>query len=76
MLERLAITEYDTRLQYVLMVLFGAACIAVALVPDGTLPPDARVPLMTLFFGLTGGLWLGHLVAVLHRAVNSATSPR
>jgi hypothetical protein len=56
------------------MILFGLLCIFAAVVPEGTLSEQARVPLITLFFGLTAGLWLGHLVVVLNRAASNVKS--
>ena len=51
-----------TRIQYGLMIVFGGACVVLALSP---LPQEIRVAAVSMTFGLTVGLWLSHLMGVL-----------
>jgi len=63
----------DTRVQYVLMVIFGGLCILAAFSPfEYTL----RMTTVGTLFGFTAGIWVSHLVQVLRRAIdaNNATS--
>ena len=68
MLAEIRRANRDTRVQYVLMVIFGALCIAAALAP---LPEPIRITAVGTLFGFTAGLWVSHLVQVLQRAVEA-----
>ena len=48
------------------MLLFGAGAIAAALLLESG---DTQTALVGLAFGITVGLWLGHLLSMLDRAV-------
>ena len=68
MLDEIRRANRDTRVQYVLMVIFGALCIVAALAP---LPESIRITAVGTLFGFTAGLWVSHLVQVLQRAVKA-----
>jgi hypothetical protein len=59
-----------TQVQYSLMVLFGASTVVAAAVP---LQSDVNTVLVAVFFGLTAGLWISHLLDVLHDAAQDAS---
>jgi len=59
-----------TRVQYVLMVLFGGSCLVAAVAP---LAPDINIVLVGVLFGITAGLWISHLIGVLHDAARQAS---
>jgi hypothetical protein len=52
-----------TRVQYGLMIAFGLLCVATALGPIQTEIKEVIVPVT---FGVTSGLWISHLVGVIH----------
>lgn len=58
--------DMDTRVQYALMILFGGLCLLAAVAPLAEL---TQVALVGTLFGFTAGLWVSHLVGVVHRAV-------
>jgi uncharacterized membrane protein YdjX (TVP38/TMEM64 family) len=68
MLDEIRRANRDTRVQYVLMVVFGALCIVAAFAP---LPESIRITTVGTLFGFTAGLWVSHLVQVLQRAVKA-----
>jgi len=76
MLTEIRRANSDTRVQYVLMVIFGGLCILAAFAPfDDTL----RFTTVGTLFGFTAGLWVSHLVQVLRRAIdasNAASQPQ
>lgn len=72
MIERLKQMDHITRIQYALMLLFGGLCLAAAVSPLDEL---TKTTLATLFFGLTAGLWLSHLIGVLARTVDAVNEP-
>jgi hypothetical protein len=61
-----------TRVQYGLMILFGLLCIVTALGPVQTEIKEVIVPVT---FGITSGLWISHLVGVIHSEL-TATGQR
>ena len=56
----------ETRIQYGLMILFGALSLIAAVAPLDVL---TKAVVVSVLFGFTGGLWVSHLIQVLHRAV-------
>ena len=58
----------DTRVQYVLMIVFGVLCIVTAFSP---LQDPIRITVVGTLFGFTAGLWVSHLVQVLQRAIEA-----
>lgn len=73
MLSEIRRANSDTRVQYVLMVIFGGLCILAAFAPfEDTL----RFTTVGTLFGFTAGIWVSHLVQVLRRAIaaNNAAS--
>ena len=68
MLTEIRRANSDTRVQYVLMIVFGGLCILAAFAPfDDTL----RFTTVGTLFGFTAGIWISHLVQVLGRAAAS-----
>lgn len=65
MIEEIRRANRDTRVQYVLMFIFGTLCIAAAFAP---LEESIRITTVGTLFGFTAGLWVSHLVQVLQRA--------
>lgn len=59
-----------TQVQYSLMVVFGASSIVAAAAP---LQSEVSTVLVAVFFGLTAGLWLSHLIDVLNTAAEDAS---
>lgn len=59
--------DLETRIQYGLMVLFGALCLVAAVAPLELL---TKAVVVSVLFGFTGGLWISHLVQVLQRAID------
>ncbi len=74
MIEEIKRANRETRVQYGLMAVFGALCIAVAVSP---LNDPIRMTVVATLFGFTAGLWVAHLVQILQRAVeaNRALDP-
>jgi len=75
MLSEIRRANSDTRVQYVLMVIFGGLCILAAFSPfEYTL----RMTTVGTLFGFTAGIWVSHLVQVLRRAIdaNSTVTPQ
>jgi hypothetical protein len=68
MIDEIRRANRDTRVQYVLMITFGALCIAAAFAP---LPETVRITTVGTLFGFTAGLWVSHLVHVHQRAVEA-----
>jgi uncharacterized membrane protein YdjX (TVP38/TMEM64 family) len=68
MLATLQRLSQQTRIQYGLMLVFGALCILVALAP---LADPLRITAVGTLFGLTAGIWISHLVQVLGRAASA-----
>lgn len=62
--------DSDIKINYAMMVIFGLASVGAAFAP---VSQDLRIAAVALFFGLTVGLWLSHLIGMLHAAVNDAT---
>lgn len=58
--------DMDTRVQYALMILFGGLCLVAAVAPLAEL---TQVALVGTLFGFTAGLWVSHLVGIVHNAV-------
>ncbi|QPV64306.1 hypothetical protein I7X12_06745 [Halosimplex litoreum] len=69
MLPEIRRAALETRVQYGLMVVFGALCIVAALSP---LQDPVRITTVGTLFGFTAGLWVSHLVQVLQRAVEKS----
>ena len=68
MLATLQRLSQQTRLQYGLMLVFGALCVLVAVAP---LADPLRLTAVGTLFGFTAGLWVSHLVQVLGRAASA-----
>lgn len=68
MLEEIRRANRDTRVQYILMLVFGSLCVGAAIAP---LPNDIRITAVGTLFGFTAGLWVSHLVQVLQRAAEA-----
>ena len=58
--------DVEIRVQYGLMVLFGALSLIAAVAPLELL---TKAVVVSVLFGFTGGLWISHLVQVLQKAV-------
>ncbi|WP_458188170.1 hypothetical protein [Haladaptatus sp. NG-WS-4] len=67
MLEEIRRANRATRVQYGLMLIFGALCIVAAFAP---LEEPIRITTVGTLFGFTAGLWVSHLVQVLQRAAD------
>ena len=67
MLEEIRRVNRATRVQYSLMLIFGALCIVAAFAP---LAESVRITAVGTLFGFTAGLWVAHLVQVLQRAAD------
>jgi len=57
--------DLDTRIQYGLMVLFGTLCLVAAVAPLEVL---TKAVVVSALFGLTGGIWISHLVQTVQKA--------
>ena len=68
MLATLQRMTQQTRIQYGLMLVFGALCILVAVAP---LAEPLRTTAVGTLFGFTAGIWVSHLVQVLGRAASA-----
>jgi len=68
MLATLQRMTQQTRIQYGLMLVFGALCILVAVAP---LAEPLRITAVGTLFGFTAGIWVSHLVQVLGRAASA-----
>ena len=68
MLEAIRQVDRETRIQYGLMLVFGALCIVVAFAP---LAESIRFTAVGTLFGFTAGIWISHLVQVLGRAADA-----
>lgn len=71
MLTELRRANRGTRVQYVLMVIFGGLCITAAFSP---FRDAVRITLVGTLFGFTAGLWVSHLIQVLRRAIDAQQS--
>jgi len=60
-----------TRVQYVLMVIFGSLCILAAFAPFQDI---IRITTVGTLFGFTAGLWVSHLIQVLKKAIDAQKS--
>ena len=60
----------ETRVQYGLMFLFGGLCLVATVAPVDVL---TKAVLVSALFGLTGGIWIAHLVQVVQRAAADQT---
>lgn len=70
LIQRINQMDKLTQVQYSLMVVFGASSIAAAALP---LPSQVSTVLVAVFFGLTAGLWISHLIDVLNTAAEDAS---
>lgn len=71
MLTELRRANRGTRVQYVLMIIFGGLCITAAFSPFRNV---VRITLVGTLFGFTAGLWVSHLIQVLRRAIDAQQS--
>lgn len=62
--------DAHTRVQYALMVVFGAICVGSAFLIQQA---DVRAITVGTTFGLTAGLWLSHLIETLDGAIDEST---
>ena len=60
-----------TRVQYVLMFIFGGLCILAAFAP---FQETIRITTVGTLFGFTAGLWVSHLIQVLRKAIDAQRS--
>lgn len=60
-----------TRVQYVLMFIFGSLCILAAFAPFQDI---IRITTVGTLFGFTAGLWVSHLIQVLRKAIEAQKS--
>ena len=76
MLNEIRRANSDTRVQYVLMVIFGGLCILAAFAPPSVFGYQLKITTVGTLFGFTAGIWVSHLVQVLRRAIaaNNAAS--
>ena len=68
MLSEIRRANSDTRVQYVLMFIFGGLCILAAFSP---FVYTLRMTTVGTLFGFTAGIWVSHLVQVLRRAIDA-----
>lgn len=71
MLTELRRANRGTRVQYVLMIIFGGLCIVAAFAPFRDI---IRITTVGTLFGFTAGLWVSHLIQVLRRAIDAQQS--
>jgi hypothetical protein len=71
MLSELRRANRGTRVQYVLMAIFGGLCIVAAFAPFRNI---IRITMVGTLFGFTAGLWVSHLIQVLRRAIDAQQS--
>lgn len=71
MLSEIRRANSDTRVQYVLMIIFGGLCILAAFSP---FEYTVRITTVGTLFGFTAGLWVSHLVQVLRRAIDASAA--
>lgn len=62
MIDRVRHLDRASRIQYALMIVLGTACFGAAVAPLGS---DLQIAAVSLFFGLTAGLWVSHLITVI-----------
>jgi hypothetical protein len=55
--------DYSTKLQYMMMIVFGAVTAGFAVAPLGT---RVRILGAGVAFGITVGLWLSHLLSMVY----------
>jgi hypothetical protein len=67
---RIGDMDSDIKINYAMMVVFGLASVGASFAP---VSQELRIAAVALFFGLTVGLWLSHLIGMLHTAVKDAT---
>ncbi|MEF8843013.1 MAG: hypothetical protein V5A62_15545 [Haloarculaceae archaeon] len=60
----------ETRIQYGMMVLFGALCLIAAIAPLELL---TKAVIVSTLFGFTGGIWVSHLVQIVQKATERKT---
>lgn len=68
MIQEIKRANRETRVQYGLMAVFGALCIGTAFAP---IQDPIRLTIVGTLFGFTAGLWVGHLVQIVQRAVKA-----
>lgn len=61
----------ETRIQYGMMVLFGALCLIAAIAPLELL---TKAVIVSTLFGFTGGIWVSHLVQIVQKAAERKTA--
>jgi hypothetical protein len=71
MLTEIRRANRGTRVQYVLMAIFGGLCILAAFAPFQDV---IRFTTVGTLFGFTAGLWVSHLIQVLRRAIDAQQS--
>lgn len=57
--------DVQTRVQYGMMIIFGALCLIAAAAP---LELIIKITAVSTLFGLTAGLWISHLVQITQQA--------
>lgn len=65
MFETIHTIDLDTRIQYGMMFIFGSLCLIAAAAPLELL---TKAVVVSALFGLTGGIWISHLVQIVKRA--------
>lgn len=70
MIDQIRRADYLTKVQYLMMVVFGAATAALAFAP---LPQQVNILGAGVAFGITVGLWFSHLLSMV---VDAATDLR
>ena len=71
MLGQISRMDYLTKVQYLMMLLFGAVTAAFAFAPLGT---ETRIMGAGVAFGVTVGLWFSHLLSMVVDAVGDLRS--
>ncbi|WP_174182920.1 hypothetical protein [Halococcoides cellulosivorans] len=63
MIDRARSLDRASSIQYALMIVLGSACFVAALAPIGN---ELKIAAVSLFFGITAGLWVSHLITVVY----------
>jgi uncharacterized membrane protein len=71
MLTEIRRANRGTRVQYVLMAIFGGLCVLATFAPFQDV---IRFTTVGTLFGFTAGLWVSHLIQVLRRAIDAQQS--
>ena len=71
MIDEIRRANRGTRVQYVMMGIFGGLCILAAFAP---FQDSIRITTVGTLFGFTAGLWVSHLIQVLRRAIDAQQS--